>query len=230
MKERIETAVHLNMSMIGGFMGGFAMWNFCDLFGNAQTANMITIISDIVGHDFFAVFLRVMGLLIYFAGIAMSVIIPRYTKLNVKLLSLVINVVVMVLLAVMPSDLELIVYLYPIFFAMSFQWTAFSGAQGFASSTIFSTNNLRQFSSSLVEWICYNDRTKLKKTKFYGLTLLNYHIGVAIACTASLFIGTKGSLVGLIPLVPAVVLVMLQSNLVNVNLKPFKVSFIPQGK
>ncbi len=227
LKKRIETALHFNMSLVGGFMGGFAVWNFCDLLGNAQTANMITLVSDIVGCNFFTVLLRIIGVLIYFLGFAMSVIVPRYTKLNLKLLSLFFDAAAMITLVLLPNNLELIIYLYPIFFAMSFQWTAFSGAQGFVSSTIFSTNNLRQFSTSLVEAICFKNKEKLTKTKFYGLTLVSYHIGVAIACVGSMFISIKSSFIGIILLIPATVFVMLQNDIINVNLKPFKVNFLP---
>ena len=40
------------------------------------------------------------------------------------------------------------------FFAMSVQWGAFNGAQGFNSSTIFSTNNTKQTSLALAHYLC----------------------------------------------------------------------------
>jgi len=39
--------------------------------------------------------------------------------------------------------------LYPIFFAMAFQWCSFKGIGGYNSATVFSTNNLRQFVSAV---------------------------------------------------------------------------------
>ena len=39
------------------------------------------------------------------------------------------------------DGLDPVVALYPVFFAMSIQWSSFAGARGFYSSTIFSTNN-----------------------------------------------------------------------------------------
>lgn len=169
MKEKIPTILHFNMSLIGGFMGGYAVWNFCELLGNAQTANMITLVTDIVGRNFGAVFLRVIGIAVYFSGFAVSVLVKNYTKMNIKLLCLAIDAAAMVTLAVMPDNLELIIYLYPMFFAMSFQWTVFAGAEGYGSSTIFSTNNLRQFSTSLVEYICNKDSEKSRKQGFTAL-------------------------------------------------------------
>ena len=207
MKEKIPTILHFNMSLIGGFMGGYAVWNFCELLGNAQTANMITLVTDIVGRNFGAVFLRVIGIAVYFSGFAVSVLVKNYTKMNI----------------------ELIIYLYPMFFAMSFQWTVFAGAEGYGSSTIFSTNNLRQFSTSLVEYICNKDSEKIKKARFYGLTLISFHIGVAVACVVSLLLGTKSTLVALVFLVPAAALVLVQDNPLGIKQEPSKVNILQQS-
>lgn len=135
----------------------------------------------------------------------------------------------MVTLAVMPDNLELIIYLYPMFFAMSFQWTVFAGAEGYGSSTIFSTNNLRQFSTSLVEYICNKDSEKIKKARFYGLTLISFHIGVAVACVVSLLLGTKSTLVALVFLVPAAALVLVQDNPLGIKQESSKVNILQQS-
>lgn len=230
MKEKIPTILHFNMSLIGGFMGGYAVWNFCELLGNAQTANMITLVTDIVGRNFGAVFLRVIGIAVYFSGFAVSVLVKNYTKMNIKLLCLAIDAAAMVTLAVMPDNLELIIYLYPMFFAMSFQWTVFAGAEGYGSSTIFSTNNLRQFSTSLVEYICNKESEKIKKARFYGLTLISFHIGVAVACVVSLLLGTKSTLVALAFLVPAAALVLIQDNPLGIKQESSKVNILQQSK
>lgn len=217
MSKKYETATHYNMAMFGGFMAGFSVWNFFDMLGNAQTANMISIVCSITGGNFFEVLLRVIGLAVYFLGFAVSVIIVRYTKLNPKLLSIAFDACAIAVIALLPENLNKLFYLYPMFFAMSYQWTAFSGANGFVSSTIFSTNNLRQFSTSLVESICDKEKSKLKKTKFYGFTLLYFHIGVAIACVSSLLFGKFGAFTGIAPLIPATAMVLKQSQKVKSN-------------
>ena len=50
MKTKLQRWTHFNMAMIGGFLGGFAILNHHDLFGSAQTSNLITIAMDAVGH------------------------------------------------------------------------------------------------------------------------------------------------------------------------------------
>ena len=55
------------MTFIGGFVGIYALMNHCDLFGSAQTANMIGIVTGVIGRDVYEVLLRVLGLLVYMA-------------------------------------------------------------------------------------------------------------------------------------------------------------------
>src|SRR5699024_11733141 len=59
---------------------------------------------------------------------------------------------------------------------LAFQWCIFKGAMGYTSSTIFSTNNIKQTVVSLTEYFLIQDTTikqeKLKKGCFFGGTLL----------------------------------------------------------
>ena len=39
----LERRLHLNMTLLGGFMGGYAVLSHDDFFGSAQTTNMIAL-------------------------------------------------------------------------------------------------------------------------------------------------------------------------------------------
>lgn len=88
--------------------------------------------------------------------------------------------------------------LYPIFFAMSVQWSTFSGAKGFVSSTIFSTNNTKQASLAFAQYITDGDRVHFKKVKFYLFTLLAFHVGAAVGFFAVKLMGVQGAWVNII--------------------------------
>ena len=49
--KKYETPLHytryLRVAFVGGFFGVYAILSFCDLFGNAQTANMIYFVTDL---------------------------------------------------------------------------------------------------------------------------------------------------------------------------------------
>lgn len=86
------------------------------------------------------------------------------------------------------------VALYPVFFAMSIQWSSFAGARGFYSSTIFSTNNTKQTSLALANYLCDGDKAHLRKLWFYFFTLLSFHTGAAAAFFAVKWWYIRGAL------------------------------------
>ena len=83
---------------------------------------------------------------------------------------------------------------------MSFQWCCFHGAYGYGSSTIFCTNNIRQFVTGLVETYLNGNDEKLK-IKFFGLTLLAFNLGVTTMCLlfTRFNFGVKSSVLVLVP-------------------------------
>ena len=45
-KAILERRLHLTVTFIGGFMGCYAIFNRCDVFGSAQTGNLISFVMD----------------------------------------------------------------------------------------------------------------------------------------------------------------------------------------
>lgn len=228
MEEKLEALTHYSMSVIGGFFGGFAVWNFMATLGNAQTANMIEMVTDIVGGNFLELMERAVGFFIYLLGFALSVALKRIDKINIKYFSVIFDTIAILILAIFPHKNEnIVISLYPIFFAMSFQWSVFSGAYGYSSSSIFSTNNLRQFSTAVFEYLFNKDKSYIKKASFYGKTLLSYHFGVFLACIASVYLGILGVLLGLLPIAISAFLIVKDSDFkvnknVDIDLKAFE--------
>ena len=48
----------------------------------------------------------------------------------------------------------------------------------------FSSNNVKQFSLALGEYLCEKQEKHAEKARFFGMTLLCYHLGVAAAYMA----------------------------------------------
>ena len=46
----LERRLHLNITLIGGFMVGYGVINRHDILGSAQTGNMVSLAMDAVGH------------------------------------------------------------------------------------------------------------------------------------------------------------------------------------
>ncbi len=152
-----------------------------DFLGSAQTSNMIYLVSNLLGKDYIDVLLRIGAMLLYILSIALTVWIPAKTVINVKTLSIIIDAAAVGIMGVMPDEMNPVLGLYPVFFSMAFQWNTFKGARGYVSSSIFSTNNLRQFSIGLTNFCIRRKNEDIDRAKFYGFTLLSFHIGVAIS-------------------------------------------------
>lgn len=105
--------------------------------------------------------------------------------------------------------------LYPVFFVTAFQWCVFQGAKGYTSSTIFSTNNLKQTVFSITEYFIYRKEENVRKQKaekavVFGGMLFSFHIGVGFGYLMWLQYGIHSVWFGSIPLLAGAVLLVIQ--------------------
>ena len=205
-----EAHIHYIVAFIGGFLGIFPIVNSVHLLGSAQTSNLIDIVLAVLRGDWSSLVWHLLGMFLYCIPVFLVTFLPKHSRLNVKILAMAVDALCALVMWRFPIErnLPLTVYLYPTFFAMAFQWCAFKGAYGFTSSTIFSTNNLRQFVSSLTEVFCNGDKSFSLKAKIFGLTLLAFHLGVAVSGILWNFFGNAGFLFAFLPIVLSVFLLI----------------------
>ena len=197
--ERNEERIHFTMAFIGGCLGVYALLHFANLFGSAQTSNLIAIVTSRVGGNLAEFGQRVGGTLLYMAAIALTVYLPPRIRCDLRLISVALDAAAAVVVGCFPEDIAPVLGLYPLFFAMAFQWNSFSGADGFVSSSIFSTNNLRQFTMAMTEVWGNHDPTHLPKAAFFGKTLLSFHFGVAASFLLWQAFGFRSAWFALLP-------------------------------
>lgn len=209
--------IHFNMAIVGGFLGGFAILNHYELFGSAQTSNLISVFADFAGHPDANFVVRLIGVFIYMFALSLTVILPKFTKLHLPYVSLFIDTMAALIVAFLPSDLNDFIALYPLYFAMAIQWCSFKGGDGFTCSTIFSTNNLRQFTTSMTEYLCSKDPDALRKWKFFASVLLCFHFGVIVSYLSCKNFGHAGSFVCFLPVFSGFCLVWTRKHFVAVK-------------
>ncbi len=188
---RKEKVLHHAVSVVGGFLGGYAIFNHCDLFGNAQTANLIHLVGKIFSADFSGIVFLLLAAASYFAGNTFCVIAEKFIKFDLKCISLIFTSCAVVIIGIFPHVSNHYVALLPILFVTPIQWNAYRTAAGYASSTIFSTNNYRVTVMSLTRYLIDKDKKQADQAKFFGMTLLCFHTGVALSCVTGLFLGTE---------------------------------------
>ena len=200
-KPHIDIYRHLAFATVGGFFASYAILCRMGVMANAQTMNLVEMVLAALSGDGHGVMLHLGSLAIYILGTMLTVFFPRFLHWDPRRVSPLISGAAAVLLAMIPERVPILVSLYPIFFAMSFQWSAFSGADGYYSSTIFSTNNTKQASLALAEYFCRRDPAQLRRARLYALTLLCFHTGAALAFLAVKWWGIPSSL----SILPAVI-------------------------
>lgn len=169
--DHIDLYRHLAFCAVGGFFGCYAVLVHGGIMGNAQTTNLLELVIDLLRWQLPDMLLHLGALALYVLGTMLAVV-----------------------LFLLPPELDPVVALYPIFFAMSIQWSSFAGARGFYSSTIFSTNNTKQTSLALAGYLCDRDRAHLRKMWFFLATLGCFHVGAAWAFCAVKWWFTRGAL------------------------------------
>ena len=161
-REQKQHILHFAVSSLGGFMGGYAIFNHCDVFGNAQTANMIHLVSKIFTGDFEGVVFIVIALLTYILGNVFFVIADRFIKLETKTVSLIASTVALLIIGIFPNISNNYLAILPILFVTPVLWNSFRTAGSYVTSPIFSTNNLRVATVSTFTGIIDKDKDMKK--------------------------------------------------------------------
>lgn len=156
--DHIDFYRHLAFCTVGGFFGAYAVLVHSGVMGNAQTMNLLEMVIDLLRWQLPDMLLHLGALALYVLGTMLTVLLPHWCGADTHYLSPIVTAVAAVVLALLPPQLNTVIALYPVFFAMSFQWSSFAGARGFYSATIFSTNNTKQSSLALAEYLCDHDR------------------------------------------------------------------------
>ena len=144
-----DEIIHWLMACYAGFGGMYSVVLHARNFVNAQTGNLMSITEDFLGGDFFSVMTRVGALIMFAAGVVVSFLLSQKIQKDMRKIVICVNAVAITLVALMPLTWDPIMTIYPMIFAASFQWGTFSEAQGYASATIFLSNNTKQ---SVLAW------------------------------------------------------------------------------
>ena len=192
--KNIDWYRHLSFAAVGGFFAAYAILLRMGIMANAQTLNLLELLLSSLRCHWPEVLMHLGALAMYVLGTMSTVILPHLFGWDMRRVCPIIDALCAVLLAFLPAEIPVIPSLYPIFFAMSVQWSSFTGAQDHISSTIFSTNNTKQASLSLARHLCTREQGQIRRMWFYVSTILCFHAGATVAYFSVLLLEVKGSL------------------------------------
>ena len=200
--ERIEASIHYAAAFIGGCFGMYAI-TVRSMFGSAETMNMLSLVGDLLGRNIPDFLARFGALLIFSSGVVISISIADRIPRWRNIIAFLSDSAAVLILGILPLDIDNIVALYPVFLATAMQWCLIKGPYGYTVSSIFSTNNLRQFLTGIVKKIEKKDDGKVSRMHVFGMTLLCFHAGAAAEYIAVERLYGKGIWLALLPLVIA---------------------------
>ena len=181
-----QKTLHHAVSLIGGFMAGYTIFNHLDIMANAQTGNLVKLVLSACSGNLGSIGFMILLFLVYAASNAFYAVCRRYSRLSMKIISFLLTAAAIPLVSALCLSGNPYLSVLPIVFAMPVQWNAFKTAGGNSSSTIFSSNNVRQAVIQLTTYIMDRDAKSARNARFYWATLLFFHIGVATSCLCSL--------------------------------------------
>ena len=98
-----DVPVHYTMAIFGGFIGAYAILDRMQVFGSAQTANMIELVCGILGRDPEEVLIRIGALVIFIGAIALSAVRAKNVRWNVKYLAVLFDFAAICVVGFLPA-------------------------------------------------------------------------------------------------------------------------------
>ena len=195
--------LHWTMSVVGGFLGTYAILTHNGTFGSAETGNMMELAVEVTSLELDTVAVRLLAFLVFGAAIVISYLLTTYSKWNMRKLAIWIDAIGLLTTVFLPDSLDPIAGLYPIFFCAAFQWGTYCGAEGYNSASIFITNNYKQLLLAWTRYFIEKDRKLLAKAVLYSMTVISFFAGACVGCFSVYSWGKYGAFVCLIPLAAA---------------------------
>lgn len=126
------------------------------------------------------IFIRLISLIVYAAGITVALRLSKKHSSMQRFVCIAIDGAAALILGLLPLNLNPVIALYPMGFAMSIQWCILRGVGENSSATTFSTGNFRQLVNNLYGLFAEKNPKALTNIRFYILTMLSFHIGIAV--------------------------------------------------
>ncbi len=178
-KLKREIYLHYTMAFTGGIFALYTLTEHMNVFGSAETGNMLLLVESLLSWDLQDVLLRLGSIAVYSLGIVFCLCIQKYGPDKQRKICMLTDCIAAGIFMILPDNMEPIVAVYPAFFAMSVQWCTFGGVGENRCATTFSTNNLRQLITAIFKF-AEGKREEKDKIVFYAVTLFVFHLGAAM--------------------------------------------------
>lgn len=194
------------LMLVGGFYGGYALTVRGGVFANAQTANLALLAVNLGTGNWQKAIYYLIPISAYLTGVVVSEVIPkplrRICPIRWDTVLILVEIVVVMILGFIPASAPHQISQVIISFICAMQYNTFRQAEGIPMATIFCTDHMRQFGSSLTKWLRRDDNAQpmREKTIAHGWMLLCFALGALSAAALSRLFDTKTIWFALLPL------------------------------
>ena len=186
--DKWHLAVHYAAAVVGGFLGGYSVFNHADILCNAQTGNLIRLAHNVVEGDFSFVWLMALALVIYCGGTVFYALVHRKVRCSMKIVCMICIAAAIALTGLICFVKSDFIAVYPLIFVAPIQWNAFKTVDCDSSSTIFCSSNVLQATINTTNFILDRDKETAVRARLYWLTLLSFYCGVALSGVLGLWL------------------------------------------
>ena len=163
--EHLKWRMHFCMAAMGGIFGTYMILRFGH-FASALTVNLLEILTGTTKGIWHPVLLKLCGVLVFTLAVVLTAKLSLRGRGDLRRSAVLIDAAAAAVLCAVPEDAEWSILIS--LFAMAFQWCAFSSRYGCPCSTIFSTNNFRQFVDAWVQIRSHPSEDHVLRFRLYG--------------------------------------------------------------
>lgn len=189
-----------------GFFGGYTLSVRGGVFANAQTANLALFGVYLGSGNWRRAFYYLIPMGAYLLGTIASELLPKPMRrlhlLRWDTVLVLFELVAVTVVGFIPASAPHQISQIIISFLCALRYNTFRQAEGMAMSTVFCTDHMRQFGSSLARWLrgSKSAAAKGEKAKAHGWMLLSFLAGAFLASVMCGFMGVRAIWCTLLPL------------------------------
>lgn len=191
---------------VGGFYGAYCLTVRGGVFANAQTANLALLAVNLGAGNFRKAAYYLIPLSAYLLGTLASELLPkplrRLRLMRWDTLLILVEIAAVTVVGFIPAQAPHQISQVIISVLCAMQYNTFRQAEAIPMSTVFCTDHLRQFGSSLGKWL-RGGKNRIpmgEKTVAHGWMLVCFTIGAFSGAVLSTALGTRSIWITLIPL------------------------------
>lgn len=209
-----STYVCTSLGLVSGFLEAYTFLLKGGVFCNAQTGNIAMLGIYLAKADLSKIIQYTIPIIAYVVGIAITVITPKLLgkksiSLRWETVFIAIEIIILFAIGFMPDSVPYIVPNVLISFICAMKYNTFRKHNSVILATTFCTNNLRQASLNIIEWIKTKDKQYILKSLDFIVVNLAFMLGAVIGTLSAMQFEEKSIWLACVILIPVFISLLL---------------------